>query len=452
MNDSVPADTDGGALRIGVLGPLEVRAQGEDRTPTAPMARRALAVLLLSANRLVSTSALIGELWESDPPRLARKTVQTYVYQIRKALKCPADPSDRVRTGPGGYRIDLRPGELDLWEFEHGVMRARTALSEGDPRASAHLLRQALGLWRGEPFAGLDAGPLLAAQIAQIADSRLGALELRITADLQLGRHRAVVGELHQLIADHPFHEEFAAQLMLAAHRSGQRATALEAFARLRRRLVDELGIEPSERLQRLQQDVLNETLPQPAAAVTGPGPLPAQDAAGAPPLAVPPRRRRRRCPSAGGCRWTPRTSPDASRNWRSSPRSPARTRVPGTRPAGSGPGGPGWWWCWARPVWARVPSPCAPHTVWPTGSPTVRSTPGCTTARTAPDGRTPSCMPCCGTAEWIRPRCPTTPTTWRACSGPSVPSGRSWSCWTTRPAPTRCSRCCRRTGAAWRW
>ena len=284
MNDSVPADTDGGALRIGVLGPLEVRAQGEDRTPTAPMARRALAVLLLSANRLVSTSALIGELWEFDPPRLARKTVQTYVYQIRKALKCPGDPSDRVRTGPGGYRIDLRPGELDLWEFEHGVMRARTALSEGDPRTSAHLLRQALGLWRGEPFAGLDAGPLLAAQIAQIADSRLGALELRVTADLQLGRHRALVGELHQLTADHPFHEEFAAQLMLAAHRSGQRATALDAFTRLRRRLVDELGIEPSERLQRLQQDVLNEALPQPpAAVVAGTGPVPAGDTAGAP-------------------------------------------------------------------------------------------------------------------------------------------------------------------------
>ncbi|WP_371572192.1 BTAD domain-containing putative transcriptional regulator [Streptomyces sp. NBC_01314] len=294
MNDSVPAGTGGGALRTRVLGPLEVRAQGEDRTPTAPMARRALAVLLLSANRLVSTSALIGELWEFDPPRLARKTVQTYVYQIRKALKCPGDAGDRVRTGPGGYRIDLRPGELDLWEFEHGVVRARTALSEGDPRASAHLLRQALGLWRGEPFAGLDAGPLLAAQIAQIADSRLGALELRITADLQLGRHRALVGELHQLTADHPFHEEFAAQLMLAAHRSGQRATALDAFTRLRRRLVDELGIEPSERLQRLQQDVLNEALPQPAAVVvagTAPAgaPSPAGAAAPAPvPVAVP--------------------------------------------------------------------------------------------------------------------------------------------------------------------
>lgn len=275
MNDTARADTDSGALRIGVLGPLEIRAQGEDRTPTAPMARRALAVLLLNANRLVSTSALIEELWESDPPRLARKTVQTYVYQMRKALRCPVDPSDRVQTGPGGYRIHLRPGEVDLWEFEHQVARARTALSEGDPRTAAALLRQALALWRGDPFAGLETGPLLAAQIAQIADSRLGALELRITADLQLGRHRGLVGELQQLTADHPFNEEFAAQLMLAAHRSGQRATALDAFARLRRRLVDELGIEPSERLQKLQQDVLNEALPQPATVPAAPAPAP---------------------------------------------------------------------------------------------------------------------------------------------------------------------------------
>ncbi|MER6424948.1 AMP-binding protein [Streptomyces sp. NPDC001137] len=276
MSDTAGAASEGGALRIGVLGPLEIRAQGEDRTPTAPMARRALAVLLLNANRLVSTSALIEELWESEPPRLARKTVQTYVYQMRKALRCPVEARERLQTGPNGYRIDLRPGELDLWEFEHQVVRARSALGEGDPRTAAAVLREALALWRGEPFAGLETGPLLAAQIAQIADSRLGALELRVTADLQLGRHRGLVGELQQITADHPLNEEFAAQLMLAAHRSGQRATALEAFARLRRRLVDELGIEPSERLQKLQQDVLSEALPQPVPeAAPVPVPLP---------------------------------------------------------------------------------------------------------------------------------------------------------------------------------
>jgi DNA-binding SARP family transcriptional activator len=289
MNDTASAAGAAGALRIGVLGPLEIRAQDQDRTPTAPMARRALALLLLNANRLVSTSALIEELWESDPPRLARKTVQTYVYQMRKALRCPLDPYERVQTGPNGYRIELKPGELDLWEFEHGVMRARSALSEGDPRTAAALLHEALALWRGEPFAGLEGGPLLAAQIAQIADSRLGALELRIAADLQLGRHRTLVGELRQLTADHPLNEEFAAQLMLTAHRSGQRATALEAFARLRRRLVDELGIEPSERLQKLQQDVLSEALPLPAAV---PEAAPAVTAAPVPPPAQPVRGR----------------------------------------------------------------------------------------------------------------------------------------------------------------
>jgi DNA-binding SARP family transcriptional activator len=282
MNDTASAAVDAGALRIGVLGPLEIRAQDQDRTPTAPMARRALALLLLNANRLVSTSVLIEELWESDPPRLARKTVQTYVYQMRKALRCPLDPYERLQTGPNGYRIVLRPGELDLWEFEHGVVRARSALSEGDPRTAATLLHQALALWRGEPFAGLEGGPLLAAQIAQIADARLGALELRIAADLQLGRHRTLLGELRQLTADHPLNEEFAAQLMLTAHRSGQRATALEAFARLRRRLVDELGIEPSERLQKLQQDVLSEALPLPEAV---PEAAPAVTAAPAPPV-----------------------------------------------------------------------------------------------------------------------------------------------------------------------
>ncbi|MET7453907.1 AMP-binding protein [Streptomyces sp. NPDC005574] len=288
MNDTAPATAKDGALRIGVLGPLEIRAQGQDRTPTAPMARRALSVLLLNANRLVSTPALIEELWESAPPRLARKTVQTYVYQLRKALRCPADPDERVQSGPNGYRIHLKPGELDWWEFEHGVARARTALQEGDPHTAAALAREALALWRGEPFAGLESGPLLAAQIAQIADSKLSALELRITADLHLGHHRTLVGELQQLTADHPLHEEFTAQLMLAAHRSGQRATALEAFTHLRRRLVDELGIEPSERLQKLQQDVLNEALPQPAPPPPAPTPAHAAAATAAAPARPP--------------------------------------------------------------------------------------------------------------------------------------------------------------------
>ncbi|MFT2014890.1 BTAD domain-containing putative transcriptional regulator [Streptomyces sp. 796.1] len=256
-----PLDTEASALRIGVLGPMEVRERGENRTPSAPMARRALAVLLIHANRLVTTSALIEELWEDEPPRLARKTVQTYVYQLRRALQSASGPTDRLETCPNGYRINLLVDELDLWEFERRVTQARRALGKGDALSVVATLRSALALWRGDPFAGLEAGPVLAARITQISEARISALELRIEAELQLGRHRSLLGELRQLTAAHPVHEEFTAQLMRAAYRADQRSMALDAFTRLRRNLVEDLGIDPSERLQKLQWDVLNETL-----------------------------------------------------------------------------------------------------------------------------------------------------------------------------------------------
>ncbi|MPY49947.1 AfsR/SARP family transcriptional regulator [Streptomyces acidicola] len=251
-----------GELSIRVLGPLEVRADGHDRTPTAPMARRVMSVLLLQANRPVPVFTLIDELWETEPPRLARKTIQTYIYHLRRALQDDGRPAgqERLQTRPNGYLLRLAPGELDLWDFEERVHRARTALAAGDPRRAAALLREALGLWRGDAFAGVDAGPLLAARLPQITDSWLSAVELRVEADLRLGGHRSLLGELQELTALHPLHEEFTAQLMLAAHRSGQRRAALDAFTRLRSNLVDELGIEPSDRLRRLQQDILNES------------------------------------------------------------------------------------------------------------------------------------------------------------------------------------------------
>ncbi|MFF2644814.1 BTAD domain-containing putative transcriptional regulator [Streptomyces niveus] len=252
-------------LRIRILGPMEISGQGEDRTPSAPMARRLLAALLLHANEQVRTSTLIDELWDGEPPRLARKTIQTYVYQLRKPSHSAVVGTgaggigERVETCPNGYRIRLAPDELDLWQFERHLARARVDLGDGDPESAARRLRVGLALWRGDAFADIETGPALAARVAQLADARLGAVELRVEADLRLGRHHRLMGELRQLTADHPLNEEFAAQFMLAAYRSGQRGTALETFGQLRRDLVDELGIEPSHRLQRLQRDVLNE-------------------------------------------------------------------------------------------------------------------------------------------------------------------------------------------------
>ena len=258
-------------LRIGVLGPLELHQGPADRTPTAPMALRLLAVLLLHANRAVPVTALIDELWDGTAPRRARQAVQTYVHQLRRALGTPAPGAGAgtgvgagtgagIETLPGGYLLRLRPGQFDLWAFQGAVARARRDQEQGDDRGAAETLRAALGLWRGPAFAGIEAGPLLAAHVAQLDDARTGALELRIAADLRLGRHRAVLGELMGLTVAHPHSEEFTAQLMTAAYRAGHRATALDAFRRLRRTLADDLGIDPSQRLHALHQDVLTQS------------------------------------------------------------------------------------------------------------------------------------------------------------------------------------------------
>ncbi|MFE9257817.1 BTAD domain-containing putative transcriptional regulator [Streptomyces sp. NPDC006879] len=252
-------------LRVGVLGPLELHLDGEDRTPTAPQVRRVLAMLALRADRQVSLTTLIAELWEGDPPRLARKTVQTYVYQLRRALTRAPGPGgvERLQTRPSGYLMRLLPEEVDLWEFEGLVTRARAALDEGQPEQAAQDLRKALALWRGDAFADISFGPELCVRAPRIEAARITALELRVKADLQLGRHRELLDELRQLAADHPLNERFAADLMIAAQSAGQRATALDAYTRLRRALVQELGIEPSDWLRDLQREVLTAGAPR---------------------------------------------------------------------------------------------------------------------------------------------------------------------------------------------
>ncbi|MFE2524003.1 BTAD domain-containing putative transcriptional regulator [Streptomyces sp. NPDC059382] len=295
-----PAAPGGPALRIGVLGPLDVRLDGESRTPTAPQVRRVLAVLLLRAGRPVPLAALIEELWEVDPPRLARKTVQTYVYQLRRALARRPVPahgpapvphsSDRLETRTNGYLLRLRPEEVDLWDFERRIGLARVDLDAGNAREAAGALRAALALWRGDAFADVPAGPELASRISRIEATRISALEMRVQADLQLGLHGALLDELRRLTAEHPLNERFAADLVLAAHRSGQRATALDAFTRLRRNLVRELGIEPSDWVRKLQQEVLSADprLGAPTPAHLVPPGRPARDLAATAPATLP--------------------------------------------------------------------------------------------------------------------------------------------------------------------
>jgi DNA-binding SARP family transcriptional activator/ABC-type branched-subunit amino acid transport system substrate-binding protein/streptogramin lyase len=205
-----------------------------------------LTLLLLHANEVVPTDRLVDELWGERPPATASKVVQGYVSQLRKALA-----EDILVTRPPGYL--LRVDATDAREFERLVEEAQAQ----EPADAARTLRRALDLWRGPPLAGFEYENWAQAEIARLEEVRLGALEDRIDAELQLGRHAQLVPELESLVADHPLRERLLGQLMLALYRSGRQVEALDQYAEARRRLVGELGIEPGLDLQDLQRRIL---------------------------------------------------------------------------------------------------------------------------------------------------------------------------------------------------
>jgi DNA-binding SARP family transcriptional activator/tetratricopeptide (TPR) repeat protein len=246
-----------------VLGPLEVLSEGE-RLPLGGGKQRALlAVLLLHANEVVSSDRLIDLLWGEEAPDTAAKALQVHVSQLRKGLQSAnGEGAERVlKTRSPGYVLEIDPEQLDLHRFERLADQGRRALEAGDPDEAAEKLDAALALWRGPALADFAYADFAQAEAARIEELRLAALEDRIQADLECGRHGEAVGELERLIADHPLRERPRAQLMLALYRSGRQAEALEAYAEARKTLVDELGIEPGRELRELQQAILNQDL-----------------------------------------------------------------------------------------------------------------------------------------------------------------------------------------------
>jgi predicted ATPase/DNA-binding SARP family transcriptional activator len=235
-----------------LLGPLSVTCDGAPIALGGPKRRALLAVLLLDANRVVSRDHLIDALWGEDPPDTARNTIQVYVSQLRKLL-----PEGALETAAPGYRLVTEADAVDLFEFVRLSQEGRTALGTGDAAGAAETLRAALALWRGAPLADLAWEPFAQTEIVRLEELRLAALEDRIDADLALGRHGQLVGELERLVAEHPLRERLRAQLMLALYRAGRQADALAVYQRARRTLVDELGIEPSESLRRLERAIL---------------------------------------------------------------------------------------------------------------------------------------------------------------------------------------------------
>lgn len=233
-----------------VLGPLEAVVDGEPLVLPVGKPRALLARLLLDAPRVVAVETLIDALWGQAPPASARKVLQVYVSQLRKALG-----SQRIETRAPGYLLRAEPRDLDLGRFEQ---LAETGRAKTDPARRAELLREALALWRGPGLVEF-AEPFARAAARRLAELRLTVLEQRIDAELELGRHERLVDELETLVEQEPLRERPRRQLMLALYRCGRQADALARYREGRRLLVDELGIEPSSSLQELERAILRQ-------------------------------------------------------------------------------------------------------------------------------------------------------------------------------------------------
>lgn len=250
-------------MEIELLGPISVRAYGVSIVPSAGKPRQILALLAIRAGHVVPVPTLMEEIWGEAPPRSAATTLQTYILQLRRkiASSLPAGQEGSVKdvlsTSFGGYKLDVRPDSCDVREFERLAARGGAAMDARDPSTASEDLGRALELWHGPALVDVPVGRVLAMELLGLEEARMRVHEQRIDADLQLGRHTAVLGELRMLVAQHPMHETLAGFLMLAFYRSGNTWRALEVFQQLRRTLIDELGIEPSLRMQRLHQGVL---------------------------------------------------------------------------------------------------------------------------------------------------------------------------------------------------
>jgi SARP family transcriptional regulator, regulator of embCAB operon len=248
-------------VRVELLGPLSVRVNDVPIMPDAAKPRQVIALLALNSGHVVTVDTLMEELWGDQAPPSARTALQTYVLDSRRRIAAAMgphqDPKRVLRRRHDGYLLDSATGYHDAREFERLAQAGRAAAESGDHRLAAELMRRALGLWRGCALVDVRKGRVLELEAMALDETRLAVLSRRFEADLALGRHADILGELMALAARHPLNEGLSAQLIKALYRTGNTARALQTFRTLRSTLVDELGIEPSAQLQRLQQAVL---------------------------------------------------------------------------------------------------------------------------------------------------------------------------------------------------
>jgi DNA-binding SARP family transcriptional activator/DNA-binding beta-propeller fold protein YncE len=241
---------------FGVLGPLEVRAQGRPLPLGGPKQRALLALFLLHANEVVSRDRLVEGVWGERPPSTIGAALNVYLSKLRKLLGAEGAGAALV-TCPHGYMLRLEPERLDLHRFEQLVREGTEARAAGNPELGETRLEEGLALWRGPPLDDLAHVPFAAPWIARLDELRLSALEETIEAGLALGRHSDLVPELTALVGEHPLRERLRGQLMLALYRAGRQSDALQAYREGRRLLAEELGIDPGPELQRLEREIL---------------------------------------------------------------------------------------------------------------------------------------------------------------------------------------------------
>jgi DNA-binding SARP family transcriptional activator len=258
---------------VRILGGLSVRENGVSITPTAAAPRQLLALLAANADQVVPVTVLMEELWPSGPPRGARVELQSHIVDLRALITtalrgtAPTAPgsgwlerhtAEAVLVSlPGGYRLDTGGGSNDAWQFERAAGAGYRAMEAGDLQRAARRLSDALALWRGEPYAGVAAGPHLRMEIERLEASRLSALDQWVEAQLRLGRHFEMISDLSELVAQYRTNEPLHGQFMVALLRCGRQDEALEVYQRLRNGLKKETGMEPSARLRRLQRSIL---------------------------------------------------------------------------------------------------------------------------------------------------------------------------------------------------
>jgi DNA-binding SARP family transcriptional activator len=248
---------------IKLLGRLDATLDGVPILPSAAKPRQLLALLALNAGHIVSMSTLMAELWAEVQPRTACTSLYTYISNLRRELALAlrghtdCDAKRILVTEQTGYSLRVPRSDTDVGQYQELATAGRIAADRGDHETASRSLGAALSLWRGSALSDLVVGPELTVDVVRLEENRVSDLDLRIEADLYLGRHRMLLGDLAELCARFPMSENFCKKYMLALYRSGEQWRALQAFQRLRSAMIQELGVDPSAATQRLHMAIL---------------------------------------------------------------------------------------------------------------------------------------------------------------------------------------------------